>query len=121
MTEILVLLQTIAPLLGPTTFQQMSHVIFGMLVISGRITMLGLSRWTEKGGSYRTIQRWYRGELLWVAIQWLFFQERFFKPKDEYIAAGDEVVVGKAGKKTFGLDRFFFRSSATGHSGALVF
>lgn len=107
MTEILALLQTIAPLLGPTTLQQMSHVIFGMQVISGRITMLGLSRWTEKGGSYRTIQRWYRSELLWFSIQWLFFQKRFFKSKDEYIGAGDEVVVSKAGHKTFGLDRFF--------------
>jgi hypothetical protein len=29
------------------------------------------------------------------------------KPEDEYIAAGDEVVVSKAGKKTHGLDRFF--------------
>jgi hypothetical protein len=29
------------------------------------------------------------------------------KPEDEYIAAGDEVVVSKAGKETYGLDRFF--------------
>ena len=28
-------------------------------------------------------------------------------PEDEYIAAGDEVVVSKAGKETHGLDRFF--------------
>lgn len=27
--------------------------------------------------------------------------------EDEYIAAGDEVVVSKAGKETYGLDRFF--------------
>jgi len=107
MTEILALLQNIAPLLEPTTFRQMSQVIFGMLVISGRITMLGLSRWTEKGGSYRTIQRWYQSELLWVSIQWMFFHKRFLKSGDEYIAAGDEVVVSKAGKKTYGLDRFF--------------
>jgi putative transposase len=60
MTEILALLQNIAPLLEPTTFRQMSQAIFGMLVASGRITMLGLSRWTEKGGSYRTIQRLYQ-------------------------------------------------------------
>src|SRR5450759_1181405 len=85
----------------------MSHVIFGMLVISGRITMLGLSRWTEKGGSYRSIQRLYQSALPWKAIQWLFFQKCFLKPDDEYIAAGDEVVVSKAGKKTHGLDRFF--------------
>lgn len=107
MTEILALLQNIAPLLGKTTLRQMSQVIFGMLVISGRVTMLGLSRWTEKGGSYRTVQRFYHTVLPWEAIQWLFFHIRFLKSTDEYIAAGDEVVVGKAGKETHGLDRFF--------------
>jgi putative transposase len=107
MTEILTLLQTIAPLFEKTTLRQMSQVIFGILVASGRITMLGLSRWTEKGGSYRTIQRFYHTVVPWKAIQWLFFQKRFLKPEDEYIVAGDEVVVSKAGKETYGLDRFF--------------
>jgi putative transposase len=85
----------------------MSQVIFGMLVISGRITMLGLSRWTEKGGSYRSIQCLYHSELPWKAIQWLFFRKRFMKVEDEHIIVGDEVVFGKAGKETYGLDRFF--------------
>jgi len=107
MPEILTLLQNIAPLLEKTTFRQMIQVIFGMLAANGRITMLGLSRWTEKGGSYRTIQRFYHRALSWKAIQWLFFQERLLMPEDEYIIAGDEVVISKAGKKTYGLDRFF--------------
>ena len=85
----------------------MGHVIFGMLTVNGRITMLGLSRWTEKGGSYRTIQRFYQSTLMWSAIQWVLFRERFLKPADEYIGAGDETVISKAGKKTYGLDRFF--------------
>ena len=51
MTEIVALLQAIAPQLSKTTLRQMSQVIFGMLASSERITMLGLSRWTEKGGS----------------------------------------------------------------------
>ena len=107
MTEILALLQNIAPLFEKTTLRQMSHVIFGMLVISGRITMLGLSRWTEKGGSYRTIQRFYHSVLPWKAIHWLLFRMKLLKPEDEHIIAGDEVVVGKAGQETYGLDRFF--------------
>jgi hypothetical protein len=107
MPEILALLQNIAPLLEPRTFRQISQVIFGMLTANGRITMLGLSRWTEKGGSYRTIQRLYGSVLSWKAIQWLFFQKCFLKMEDEYFIAGDEVVDSKAGKKTYGLDRFF--------------
>ena len=107
MTEILALLQNIAVLLEKTTFRQMSQAILGMLVSNGRITMLGLSRWTEKGGSYRTIQRFYHSVLPWNAIQWLLFRKRFLKAEDEYITAGDEVVVSKAGKETYGLDHFF--------------
>jgi len=35
----------------------MSRVILAMLAMTGRVTMLGLSRWAEAGGSYRSIQR----------------------------------------------------------------
>ena len=91
MPEILALLQTIAPLFEKSTLRQMSHVIFGMLAVNGRLTMLGLSRWTEKGGSYRTIQRFYQSTLMWSAIHWVLFRERFLKPADEYIGAGDAV------------------------------
>jgi len=107
MPEILALLQAIAPLVSKTTLRQMSHVLYGMLVASGRITMLGLARWTEKGGSYRTIQRWYYGALPWNVIHWLLFRLKFLKQDDEYLIAGDEVVASKAGKTTYGLDRFF--------------
>lgn len=85
----------------------MSQVLYGMLVASGRITMLGLSRWTERGGSYRTLQRFYYTELPWKAIHWLLFRLKFLEPEDEYLIAGDEVVASKAGKATYGLDRFF--------------
>lgn len=107
MTEILALLQSLAPIVSATVLRQMSHVLYGMLISSGRITMLELSRWTEKGGSYRTIQRLYHTPMLWLQIQWIFFVNQLHKSKDEYIAAGDEVVFGKAGKETYGIGRFF--------------
>jgi hypothetical protein len=84
----------------------MSRVIFAMLAITGRITMLGLSRWADKGGSYRTIQRLYHTKLPWEAIHWKFFTSCLHRT-GEYIIAGDEVVVSKAGTETYGLDRFF--------------
>jgi len=107
MREILALLQNIAPVVSVTILQQMSHVIYGMLISNGRITMLEISRWTETGGSYRTIQRLYHTPLLWLQIQWVFFVSQLQKPKYEYIVAGDEVVFGKAGKETYGIGRFF--------------
>jgi len=82
-------------------------VIYGLLISSGRLTMLELSRWTECGGSYRTIQRWYHGRFIWLQIMWILFTSQLWQAGHEYIAAGDEVVVGKAGKETFGLGRFF--------------
>ena len=107
MTEILALLQSIAPIVSVTVLKQMSEVIYGMLISNGRLTMLEISRWTEKGGSYRTIQRWYHRSLDWLQMRWTFFQSQLWKADHEYILAGDEVVLGKAGKETFGLGRFF--------------
>ena len=78
-----------------------------MLISKGRLTMLEISRWTETGGSYRTIQRLYQTPWLWLQIQWIFFTSQLQKLEREYIAAGDEVVFGKAGKETYGIGRFF--------------
>jgi hypothetical protein len=107
MREIVALLQSIAPVISTTTLRQLSQVVYGMLISNGRITMLELSRWTETGGSYRTIQRLYHTPILWLQIQWILFTSQFHQTDREYIAAGDEVVFGKAGKETHGLGRFF--------------
>jgi putative transposase len=107
MPEILALLQNIAPVVSTTILQQMSHVIYGMLISNGRITMLEISRWTETGGSYRTLQRLYHKPLLWLQIQWIFFTNQLQKSEHEYILAGDEVVFGKVGSETYGIGRFF--------------
>jgi putative transposase len=107
MTEIVALLQTIAAVVSPTAVKQMSQVIYGLLISNGRITMLEISRWTERGGSYRTIQRWYHSKLLWLQMMWILFTSQLWKAGHEYIAAGDEVMFGKVGQETFGLGRFF--------------
>ena len=83
MTEILALLQNIAPLASATILQQLSQVIYGMLISHGRLTMLEISRWTETGGSYRTVQRLYHTPLLWLQIQWIFFTSQLQKLERE--------------------------------------
>lgn len=107
MTEIVALLQSIAPVISTTVLRQLSQAVYGMLISNGRITMLELSRWTEKGGSYRTIQRLYHTPMVWLQIQWMLFISLLRRTDREYIAAGDEVVLGKAGRATYGLGRFF--------------
>ena len=85
----------------------MNLIISAMLAMTGRVTMLGISRWTDKGGSYRTVQRFFHKSLPWAQILWLFFCAHLQQVKDVYILAGDECVVTKSGKWTFGFDRFF--------------
>ena len=69
--------------------------------------MLGLSRWAEKGGSYRTIQRFFYTVIPWAQVFWTFFSEHLMDRQDTYLLAGDESVITKAGDKTHGLDFFF--------------
>jgi putative transposase len=107
MINILALLQCLSPCLEPTTVRQMSRVIPAMLAMTGRVTMLGISRWTEKGGSYRTVQRFFHTVIPWATVFWLFFHHHLYRSEDVYILAGDECVVTKSGKQTHGLDRFF--------------
>ncbi|MGB3700069.1 MAG: IS4 family transposase, partial [Anaerolineales bacterium] len=59
MMNILALLQCIQPDVSKTDLRRMSRIAQAMLSMSGRVTMLGLSRWAGKGGSYRTVQRWF--------------------------------------------------------------
>jgi len=75
--------------------------------MTGRITMLGLSRWAGQGGSYRTVQRLFSTVIPWAILFWVFFRQHVHCPDDVYLVAGDEVIVTKAGKHTHGLDRFF--------------
>jgi putative transposase len=107
MPDILALLECLQRYTTRTTLRRWSRVIGAMLAMSGRITMLGISRWCGKGGSYRTIQRFFAHSLPWAMLFWVFFREHIFCKKETYILAGDEVVVSKAGKKSYGIERFF--------------
>jgi len=107
MPEIVTLLHSFAPYLPATTLRQLGRVITALLTMSGRVTMLGIARWTETGGSYRTIQRLYNTVLPWALLHWVFFKAELYKPDDGYILVGDECVVPKSGQHTHGLDRFF--------------
>ena len=78
-----------------------------LLVMTGRVTMLGLSRWAGPGGSYRTVQRFFATVIPWATLFWVFFRHQVYRSEDVYLLVGDEVVVTKAGKITHGLDRFF--------------
>jgi putative transposase len=105
--NILALLQCIQPELSNTDLRRLSRITQAMLSMSGRVTMLGLSRWAGKGGSYRTVQRFFNTAICWPKVFLRFFMRHLFLPGTEYFLVGDESVVTKSGKETHGLDHFF--------------
>ena len=107
MPEIIPLLVCLNELLTTTTARQLRQIVFALLCSKDRITMLGLSRWTERGGSYRTIQRFYQTAINWAQVHWTLIQTHLLGSSGPYLLAGDEVVVSKAGKETHGVGRFY--------------
>lgn len=105
--DIIALLQVLSQCLDPTTLRRLTVVVLAVVTMTGRVTMLGISRWAEKGGSYRTIQRFFNTVIPWGMVLWLFFKTHLYQPGMEYLMLGDESVVTKAGKLTHGLGRFF--------------
>lgn len=75
--------------------------------MTGRITQLGISRWTNKGGSYRSVHRFFHTPIDWSAVQWHFYLLFFYQKGVECLLAGDESPISKAGKQTHGIDWFF--------------
>jgi putative transposase len=107
MPDIMVVLACLSQCVEPTTLRQLGRVIEALLSISGRVTMKGLSRWSDKGGSYRTIQRFFNTSLNWLELNWLLIRHHLWDGDDVALMSGDHVVVTKSGKTTHGLDRFF--------------
>jgi len=105
--NILTLLHCLQPNLAKTDLRRMSRVVQAILSMTGRVTMLGISRWAGKGGSYRTVQRFFNTVIPWAEVFAQFFKQHLYLPEGEYILAGDESVVTKSGKMTYGLDYFF--------------
>ena len=75
--------------------------------MTGRVTLRNISRWTPKGGSYRTVQRFFTTVIPWGTLCWVFFREHLRNAESENILVGDESTVAKAGDQTYGLGRFF--------------
>ena len=86
----------------------MSRITQAMLSMTGRVTMLGISRWAGKGGSYRTVQRFFNTLISWPQVFSKFFEKHLYEAEGDYFLVGDESVITKSGKETHGLDRFFF-------------
>ena len=107
MYDILSVFSVLYPHLSTTSVRQFSRVVLGLLAMTGRVTMLNMSRWTSEGGSYRTVQRFFNTLIPWGSVYWVFFTTYLLDRESAYILAGDETIVSKSGQSTYGLSRFF--------------
>jgi putative transposase len=107
MFNVISYLQCLKTCLSSTAISQLNVIVTALLAMTGRVTMLGISRWTGEGGSYRTVQRFFNTPIAWAKVHWCLIRHCFLSPDDVFIIAGDETVVTKSGKITHGIDRFF--------------
>jgi putative transposase len=57
MFEIIATLEALSPNLPTKNLKHLSLIIESVLSMTGRVTMLGISRWIEKGGSYTNLNK----------------------------------------------------------------
>ena len=107
MNEIITTLEALRPVLTTCTFNQISKIIEATLSMSGRVTMLNISRWAEQGASYRTVQRFFNQTHDWPNLNWQLINKYLAEKLGTWVIIADEVIVTKAGKHTFGLGKFF--------------
>ena len=107
MVEIMALLTNISQVVTATEVRQLLVIVPAVLAMTGQVTMLNTSRWTGKGGSYPTIRRFYNAQLMWLRINWALSCHQLKETVGIFLLVGDETVVTKSGKKTYGLDRYF--------------
>jgi len=108
MNKIIAILEALSPVLSASELKHFRIMIEAIIAMTGRVTMLGISRWTEQGGSYRTVQRFFKGSYQWSELRWLLIKAHLKSTLvGIWILIGDEVVITKSGKVTHGLGRFY--------------
>lgn len=105
--DILSLFTCFQPTISVITVRHLAIIAEAILAMSGRVTMNGIARWTGKGGSRRTLDRFFATRLPWNELLVKFVRTHLFNATSEHILAGDATTITKAGKKTHGVDRFF--------------
>lgn len=109
MLELHQIVMGLAPVLG-TNVGIIEQIIKGIYCVSsGGVTMKNIARWTNKGCSYRTVQRFFSAPTDWLQLNLLLLRHLIIGVPDSnrYVLALDEVVEGKSGKQTFGIDWFY--------------
>ncbi len=114
---LLMILTNLSTVLNKKTLKIFLLIIDAIFSMKGRITMLGIARWSD-GCSYKTIERFFDKKMNWLTIKWEFVKNLI--QNKEIILVADETVVSKSGKNTNGLS-YFFSSMANRRIKAISF
>ena len=106
MSDINTVLLCLSAVLSSANLRHLQLISYALLAMNGRVTMLGISRWTKKGGSYRTIQRFFNQTFSWCRLNG-YLLAGCLSDDDAILIAGDETTITKSGKRTYGLGRYF--------------
>jgi hypothetical protein len=98
MLDMMVLLACVSQCVEPTPLRQRGRVIEAMRSMSGRVTIRGLSRWADTGGSDRTLQRFFHTSVPWCQLNWLLMRQHVLDADDVVLMSGAQVVVTTAGQ-----------------------
>ena len=107
MKTIVETLSVLSSELSYSNLRILSEICKGIFRLGGKVTGLNISRYTDKGGSYRNIQRFFLVNINWLRIRMLLFSSFLYSVGEIFIMAADECTEGKAGKFTFGIGYFY--------------
>lgn len=107
MVGIMALVAKLSQAVTATELRQLRVIVPAVLAMTGQVTMLNIVRWTGKGGSYPTIRRFYEASIVWLQVNWALSRDHLQEVGGIFLLVGDETVVTKSGKATYGVDRFF--------------
>jgi hypothetical protein len=109
------------PSVTATPLRHCHRMTAAMVVLTGRVTRVGLSRWAGNGGSDRTVQRFFATGLPWAPLCWVCFPHQGDRPAETSLVGGEEVVATKAGTHPQGLARFLASLDGTPVPGVACF
>ena len=93
--------------LSGTNLRILIEICKGIFRLTGKVTTLNISRYTDKGGSYRNLQRFFSKKINWKKIKIILFENFLYDKTETYVLASDECTEDKSGKSTHGINRFF--------------
>ena len=73
--------------------------------MTGRVTMLGISRWAKPNGSYRTVQHFFAKDAYCVSINCSITKVYFNDPSGVILIAGDATTVIQSQATTLRRDK----------------